>query len=91
VDTAGTPRAVAAERIESPRQIVVEFLMNALRLPDGIPFDEFERRTGQPRATLDVPLRGAIDRGWISERDDLLQPTASGLQMLNSLVGLFVV
>jgi oxygen-independent coproporphyrinogen-3 oxidase len=90
MEAAGTPRAVAAERIESPRQIVVEFLMNALRLPDGIPFDEFEKRTGQPRATLDLPLRRAIDRGWISESDDLLQPTSSGLQMLNSLLGLFV-
>ena len=64
--------------------------MNALRLPDGVPFDDFERRTGQPRATIDVPLRGAIDRGWIIDREDWLQPTASGLQMLNSLVGMFV-
>jgi putative oxygen-independent coproporphyrinogen III oxidase len=89
MDAAGTPSATVTERIDS-RQIVIEFLMNALRLPAGVPFADFERRTGQPRATIDLPLRRAIDRGWIMDRGDKLQPTDSGLQMLNSVLEMFV-
>ena len=90
MDTAGTPNALAVERIDSPQQIVVEFLMNALRLPDGVPFDDFEERTRQARGTIAAPMRTALARGWVVDRPDALQPTAAGLQLLNSLVGIFV-
>ncbi len=90
MDTVGTPDATAVERIDSPQQIVVEFLMNALRLPEGVPFEHFEERTGQTRKTIEAPLRSALARRWVADRADALQPTAAGLQMLNSLVGMFV-
>ena len=86
---AGTTRAVAVERIDDPSQVAVEFLMNALRLPDGVPLALFEERAGQPVAAIEEPLHDARVRGWLAGEPDMLRPTAAGLEMLNRLLGLF--
>jgi oxygen-independent coproporphyrinogen-3 oxidase len=86
---AGTPAAVTVERIEAGDQLVLEFMMNALRLPEGTSVASFEERTGQPRATIDGPLREAASRGWLRVEADRLKPTRAGLQMLNALLALF--
>jgi oxygen-independent coproporphyrinogen-3 oxidase len=86
---AGTSAAVTVERIERPRELVLEFMMNALRLPEGASVARFEERTGQPLATIEWPLREAASRGWLSVDGDVLKPTSTGLQMLNALLALF--
>jgi oxygen-independent coproporphyrinogen-3 oxidase len=86
---AGTPRAVAVERIEDPGQVAVEFLMNALRLPDGVPLALFEARAGQSVDAIEKPIEEARARGWLVDEPNMLRPTASGLEMLNRLLALF--
>jgi oxygen-independent coproporphyrinogen-3 oxidase len=86
---AGTARAVAAERIDDPAQVAVEFMMNALRLPDGVPLGLFEERAGQPVSTIEAPLREARARGWLADEPGVLRPTAPGLEVLNRLLALF--
>jgi oxygen-independent coproporphyrinogen-3 oxidase len=86
---AGTARAVAVERVADPGQVAVEFLMNALRLPDGVPLALFEERAGQPVAAIEEPLHEARVRGWLADEPGMLRPTAGGLEMLNRLLGLF--
>src|SRR5690606_25545949 len=66
IELAGTDAAVSVERTDSPRQIVLEFMMNALRLSDGVPASSFERRTGLPLDTITAPLAAAAARGWIA-------------------------
>ena len=88
-NTAGTARAVAVERIEDPGQVAVEFLMNALRLPDGVPLALFEERAGQSVDVIEEPLEEARVRGWLAGEPGILRPTASGLEMLNRLLELF--
>src|SRR5690606_22861043 len=48
IHTAGPTAAAAVERIESPQQAALEFLMNSLRLTEGITVACFEQRAGQP-------------------------------------------
>jgi len=86
---AGTARAVAVERVDDPGQVAVEFLMNALRLPDGVPLALFEERAGQPADAIAEPLHEARARGWLADEPGMLRPTARGLDMLNPLLGLF--
>jgi oxygen-independent coproporphyrinogen-3 oxidase len=86
---AGTVRAVSVERIDDAAQVAVEFLMNALRLPEGVPLALFEERAGQRADALAEPLQEARRRGWLEDEPDTLRPTASGLEMLNPLLGLF--
>jgi len=89
VSGAGTARAVVAERIEDARQIAVEFLMNALRLPDGVPLTLFEQRAGQEIAAIDGPLREARALGWLADEPGVLRASAAGLEVLNRLLALF--
>ena len=86
---AGSARAVAVERIADARQIAVEFLMNALRLPDGVPAALFEQRAGQPLAAFAEPLREARTRGWLADEPGVLRPSAAGLEVLNRLLAFF--
>jgi putative oxygen-independent coproporphyrinogen III oxidase len=86
---AGTAAAVAVERIDDARQVTVEFMLNALRLPEGVPVALFEERAGQPIGSIEEVLRDARERGWLADETGVLRPTASGLQVLNRLLGLF--
>jgi oxygen-independent coproporphyrinogen-3 oxidase len=86
---AGTEAAVTVERIEAQRELVLEFMMNALRLTEGTTVARFEERTGQPRTTIEEPLREAASRGWLSMDYDAVRPTPAGLQMLNTVLSLF--
>jgi putative oxygen-independent coproporphyrinogen III oxidase len=86
---AGTARAVAVERIDDAAQVTVEFMMNALRLPHGVPLALFEERAGQPVDAIEEPLHEARARGWLADEPGMLRPTAAGLEVLNRLLGLF--
>jgi oxygen-independent coproporphyrinogen-3 oxidase len=89
MEQAGSTSAVTVERIDSSQQVVLEFMMNALRLPEGISVECYVGRTGQPLGAIEEPLQEAVRRGWMAADPGVLQPTASGLQMLNSLLALF--
>ena len=89
MEHAGCNAAVTVERIDSPEQVVVEFMMNALRLADGVSAGCFEARTGLPLEAIDRPLQEAARRGWMARERETLKPTPAGLQMLNSLLALF--
>ena len=87
---AGSDAAARVERIAGPSEIVVEFLMNALRLPDGFTVDEFEAITAQPIAAIEAPLSAAEARGWIERDEHALRATTSGYALLNEVLRLFV-
>jgi putative oxygen-independent coproporphyrinogen III oxidase len=89
MSSAGTAGAVSVERILDGKQLALEFLMNALRLPDGVSRTLFEERAGVPVAAIEPGLRDALARGWLATDPGVLRPTAAGLQMLNPLLALF--
>jgi len=67
-----------------------EFMLNALRLTEGVPVALFAERTGYPLTLVQGALEAAEQRGLI-ERDHLrLRPTALGRRFLNDLQALFL-
>ena len=82
--------AVAERRELAPPDAVFEFLLNALRLPQGFPEQLFSERTGQPLAAAEPGLTRALERGLIERSRGEIRPTALGLRFLNDLVGLFL-
>jgi putative oxygen-independent coproporphyrinogen III oxidase len=67
-----------------------EFMLNALRLTDGVPIALFAERTGFPLTLVQTGLAAAEQRGLI-ERDHLhLRPTLLGRRFLNDLQELFL-
>ncbi|HVV96725.1 MAG TPA: radical SAM family heme chaperone HemW [Rhodanobacteraceae bacterium] len=80
----GTFDDVAAE------QLAFEFMLNALRLDDGVPIATFEQRTGLSRNDIAAPLAEARERGWLETDPSALRPTESGRRFLNDLIALFL-
>jgi oxygen-independent coproporphyrinogen-3 oxidase len=87
--TAGTPRATASDRMTDTKQVALEAVMNALRLPDGIAAATFEQRAGQPLAGIARGIDAAKARGWLRDDAQRLRATPAGQQMLNQLLALF--
>ncbi|MFS8607196.1 MAG: radical SAM family heme chaperone HemW [Gammaproteobacteria bacterium] len=89
VELAGTPAAAQIERVVGP-DLVLELLMNALRLPEGVPVSLFEARTGRSIATIRDRIDAAVSRGWMVDDPDRLATTPRGLELLNDVLALFV-
>ena len=67
----------------------LEFMLNALRLNDGVPTDFFTARTGLPLSAIVAPLDDARARGLLHDDRRRLAPTALGQRFLNDLLALF--
>ena len=65
-----------------------EFLLNALRLVDGVDFSVFEARTGLKLEVLQPRWQHYVKLGLL--REDRLAATASGYRYLDSLLPEFL-
>lgn len=76
------------EQYIDPNAIVGEFMMNALRLVDGVDREEFQRRTGLAWSTVATTWALTSDLGLTEP--DRIAATALGLQHLDTLVQHFL-
>lgn len=67
-----------------------EFMLNALRLSDGVSTTSFTERTGLALHRIANALELASKKGLLDENPSLLKPTALGLRYLNDLQTLFL-
>ncbi|TAH46981.1 MAG: oxygen-independent coproporphyrinogen III oxidase-like protein, partial [Gammaproteobacteria bacterium] len=70
--------------------LAFEYMMNALRLIEGVPIGELRERTGLQASSFGAALEQARARGWIEENDKRLRTTATGQRFLNDVIGLFL-
>lgn len=71
-------------------ELIFEFMLNALRLTNGVPLSLFTERTGLCSSILKPTLEKAIALKLLETNPDRLQPTAHGRLFLNELTGLFL-
>jgi oxygen-independent coproporphyrinogen-3 oxidase len=88
-------RAARGEPVQERREIgradlVFEFMMNALRLPEGVPVSLFFERTGVQISAAERPLAEAEARGLIVRDHQRIRPTNLGQSFLNDLLLLFL-
>lgn len=74
----------------APDDLPGEFMMNALRLTDGVPLSLFSERTGLPLAAIEKSALAGRHQGLLEIVDGQLRPTALGRRFLNRLIGLFL-
>ena len=72
------------------RDLPFEFMMNALRLRDGVPASLFQERTGLPIHAITRELDAAEQRGLLERNHATIKPTPSGRRFLNDLLQLFL-
>lgn len=73
----------------SQKDLPLEFMMNALRLHQPIPFVLFESRTGLAIQTIQTQLTEAKNLGFLTLNDNGLTLTHHGKLFLNDLLALF--
>ena len=71
-------------------ELPFEFMLNALRLAQGVPASLFAERTGLPLSVIAKPLREAVRKGLLDADPTLLRPTPLGRRFLNDLQELFL-
>ncbi len=67
-----------------------EFMLNALRLKEGISTPLFTHRTGLALADIEPKLKEAYAKGWIGEFSERIKTTPKGYRFLNDVVALFL-
>ncbi len=87
---AGSNQAVADEKIVLKDDIILEFMMNALRLRDGFSTSLFSTRTSLPISYIQPLLDIAQARELVMCEKDHIKPTEKGLSYLNELLEIFM-
>ena len=67
-----------------------EFMLNALRLTNGVDTNTFSERTGLPLGVISKGLDEACRKGLLDENPSKLKPTNQGLRYLNNLQEIFL-
>ncbi|MDO4897293.1 MAG: radical SAM family heme chaperone HemW [Moraxella sp.] len=83
------PKMVGFERVKE-ESLPFEFMMNALRLADGVSVETFEKRTGLLISTIDNELLPLQHQGFMVHRPDVIAPTKMGFRYVNHLVSQFL-
>ena len=90
IELAGSDAVITETRVLNRDELILEFMMNALRLTDGVPTHLFTDRTGLPLKSAEKELMLAEERGLIDWQLNKLKPSLAGHRYLNELLELFV-
>ncbi len=90
LETAVQGTAVETERQVAASELPFEFMLNALRLVDGVPASLFAERTGLSLSAIATPMRRALEAGLLDPDPAVLRATPRGLDFLNDLQALFL-
>ncbi|MDT8998401.1 radical SAM family heme chaperone HemW [Paucibacter sp. APW11] len=82
--------AVSNEHEVARRELPFEFMLNALRLREGVPLATFLERSGLPPSSIRVGLEQGRAKGLLEADPARIQPTARGFDFLSDLQSLFL-
>ncbi|MBU3606882.1 radical SAM family heme chaperone HemW [Polynucleobacter nymphae] len=72
------------------KDLPFEFMLNTLRLTDGVDTNTFSERTGLPLSVISKGLDAASKKGLLDENPSKLKATTLGLRYLNNLQEIFL-
>lgn len=80
----------AQQQTVADADLPLEFMMNALRLVDGVDTRLFTERTGLPLQTINKRLQNLRHKGLLSDNAPYLSTTALGQRYLNQVLAEFM-
>lgn len=83
-------KAVEREWVIDRNELGFEFMMNALRLIDGVPVGLFQQRTGLPLKHIETQIKLAQQKGLLHVEHQFIKPSLLGQRFLNELLALFL-
>ncbi|HEY1130084.1 MAG TPA: radical SAM family heme chaperone HemW [Roseateles sp.] len=81
---------VSNEQEVARKDLPFEFMLNALRLKEGVTVTQFLERTGLPMSAIARGLETARGRGLLADDPTRIQPTERGFDFLSDLQQLFL-
>lgn len=81
---------IHSSRVVTARELPFEFMLNALRLLDGVPRVRFIERTGLSALAIAGTVRRAVARGLLEPDPARYRATALGARFLNDLQEMFL-
>ncbi len=82
--------AVSNENEVQRKELPFEFMLNALRLKDGVPVTQFLERTGLPPSAIAKGMEQGRAKGLLVEDAARIAATAKGFDFLSDLQALFL-
>ena len=82
--------ALIESRDVSAKDLPFEFMLNTLRLTDGVETKTFSERTGLPLHVISKSLEEASKKGLLDDNPTALKATDLGLRYLNNLQEMFL-
>jgi oxygen-independent coproporphyrinogen-3 oxidase len=82
--------AVQEARDVDAAELPFEFMLNALRLTDGVPAGLFHDHTGLPLHAIRRELALATGKGLLDPDPTVIRPTELGRRFLNDLQEIFL-
>jgi oxygen-independent coproporphyrinogen-3 oxidase len=90
MEAAAGPARIGGDGIVGDNELPFEYMLNALRLIDGVPMADFAGRTGLPAERIAAPLAEARRRDWLVDDPHRLCTTALGQRFLNDVIASFL-
>ncbi len=85
-----TGQVVDSEWQIGREDLAFEFMMNALRLVDGVEAGLFQQRTGLPLRVIQAQMEEAQQKGLLEQVGGVIKPTLLGQRFLNTLLEMFL-
>lgn len=90
LEAAGTPARIGGHAAVPADELPFEYMLNALRLIDGVPLDDFAARTGLPAERIAARLAAGRQKGWLEHDPRTLRTTPLGQRFLNDVIASFL-
>jgi len=84
------PSEAVERKTVAAEDLPFEFMMNALRLTDGVPAAMLQERTGIPAAKIMAQIETARQKGLLETDPTVFRPTEQGRLFLNDLLQCFL-
>jgi oxygen-independent coproporphyrinogen-3 oxidase len=81
---------IGGDGIVADNELPFEYMLNALRLIDGVPAADFAERTGLAPERIAAKLAEARRRGWLADDARQLRTTPLGQRFLNDAIASFL-
>jgi putative oxygen-independent coproporphyrinogen III oxidase len=90
LEAAGGPNRIGGHAAVAPGELPFEYMLNVLRLIDGVPVDAFPARTGLPLQHIADRMEQGRQRGWLETDPQRLGTTPLGQRFLNDVIASFL-
>jgi putative oxygen-independent coproporphyrinogen III oxidase len=81
---------IANQNSVTDADVIFEFMMNALRLTDGVPMTLFTERTGLSATLIETILHDAREKNLLVNDPEILCASELGQRFLNDVIGMFL-